>query len=257
MEVFRIGEKILGVVELLGSEGELSFAEIRTRLSLSKASAHRALSTLREVGWVTEAPETRRYRLGLSLWELGRRAVDQVPAFAAGFPTMQALSTSIGSGVNLAVLHGDHMLHIAASSGLPARHVPVAVAARSPLHVTASGKVALAFGTAFAEVIPRLNLERFAPRTVTDRATLLAQVSEIRVSGYAICQDERTVGRGNIAAPVFSAAGRYQASLAVAFDAPPPYGWVEDVVPRLLDSARELSALLGDRRFATDNALVS
>jgi len=257
MEVFRIGEKILAVVQLIATEGELPFAEIGSRLGLSKASTHRAISTLREAGWIVEVPETRRYRLGLSLWELGRRAVDQVPAFALGFPVMQALSTRLGAGVNLSVLHGEEMLFIAASSGLPSRHVPVSIAARSPLHVTASGKVALAFGTAFEEVIPRLALPALTPSTITDRKTLLQQVVAIRVNGFGISIGERQVDRGNVAAPVFSAGGRYEASLAVAFDLPCDDAWIEETSGRLLEATRELALLLGDRRFATDDALVS
>ena len=61
----------LDLLDCLAAERELGVAEIGRRLGIAKSSAHRLLSTLVAKGYVQQVPETRNYRLGLRLHELG------------------------------------------------------------------------------------------------------------------------------------------------------------------------------------------
>src|ERR1700724_640473 len=71
-------DRAVAVLEMLGkSDTALSLAEVCQRMSLHKSTAHRSLMVLERSALIERTPENR-YRLGLKLYELGNRAVEQV-----------------------------------------------------------------------------------------------------------------------------------------------------------------------------------
>jgi DNA-binding IclR family transcriptional regulator len=84
---------------------------------------------------------------------------------------------------------------------------------RVPLHTNALGKVLLAFGEA---QLPRGSLERVTAKTVTDRATLEAQMALIRAAGYAVVVDELEPTLAAVAAPVRVAGGETVAAVSIS-----------------------------------------
>src|SRR4029077_13810817 len=61
----------LNLLDCLAAERELGVAELGRRLGIAKSTAHRIVTTLAAKGIVQQVPETRNYRLGLRLHELG------------------------------------------------------------------------------------------------------------------------------------------------------------------------------------------
>jgi DNA-binding IclR family transcriptional regulator len=82
--------------------------------------------------------------------------------------------------------------------------------------------------------------------TITDLDQLQAEVEEVRVRGYAQAVDELERGLTAIAAPIRNAHGDVIAALSVSG---PSFrldrNRVEEVLPLLLDAAREISHRLG------------
>jgi DNA-binding IclR family transcriptional regulator len=112
-----------------------------------------------------------------------------------------------------------------------------------PLHAAANGKVFLAFGAAPVPV----QLDALTPRTITDRATLEAELERIRARGYAHAVDELELGLSAIAAPVRGADGAVVAALSIsAPTARLPAERVEQLAPVLLEQSRALSRRLGN-----------
>jgi IclR family acetate operon transcriptional repressor len=109
-------------------------------------------------------------------------------------------------------------------------------------HATAVGKVMLAFG---GGPLPReRDLVALTDRTITDRATLEAAVSEVRERGYATVFGEREVDVNAIATPVRDRAG----GLAAIVGIQGPAARLEDptrVLAPLLEGAGALSRALG------------
>jgi DNA-binding IclR family transcriptional regulator len=117
------------------------------------------------------------------------------------------------------------------------------VGRRVPLHCAANGKVFLAFGAAPVPV----QLDALTPRTITDRATLEAELERIRARGYAHAVDELELGLSAIAAPVRGADGAVVAALSIsAPTARLPAERVEQLAPVLLEQSRALSRRLGN-----------
>ncbi|HVW57848.1 MAG TPA: IclR family transcriptional regulator C-terminal domain-containing protein [Rhizobiaceae bacterium] len=87
---------------------------------------------------------------------------------------------------------------------------------RVPLHCTASGKLFLAnmAPAKRARALDSLELTAFTIHTVTDRADLEADLSEIAACGYSLDREEFLMGLSAVAVPISSAKGEVIAALA-------------------------------------------
>jgi DNA-binding IclR family transcriptional regulator len=112
-----------------------------------------------------------------------------------------------------------------------------------PLHCSALGKVLLAFGAATTPCEP---FEARTARTIMTRAALEAELATVRVSRYAVTDEELEPGLVAVAAPVF--AGGLSAIAAISVSAPAAR-LTPDLIPatatKCVRVADALSAMLG------------
>lgn len=241
-------EKAFEVVALLAHRGALSLTEVSEHLGLSKPVVHRILSTLRELDWVEQAPETRKYRLRLRAWEIGSLALQHVPLYGIAMPMIERFALEHQTNAGLSIYDEGEMLFVARvqfSSGNP---VLVRAGVRAPAHSTSSGKVALAFLDGEAERLLNGNLERLTPETVTDPEALRGELDEIRRSGYGINRDGRALGSSGVAAPIFDGSGGFAASVYSAVPSEEfTDEWVRRTAGLIVDCAANISLALGYR----------
>src|SRR5579875_64821 len=138
--------RAVAVLDLLAeSDAPLSLADVCERMSLHKSTAHRALMVLERTRLIERTAENR-FRLGLRLYELGSRAVEQIDLRARVQPWFRRLSAQVGETVHLGVLQKTTVVYL--DKVEPSnRRVWLAsrVGASNPVHCTAMGKAMLAF----------------------------------------------------------------------------------------------------------------
>lgn len=241
-------EKAFEVVSLLAHRGALSLTEASESLGLSKPVVHRILATLREMDWVEQAPETRKYRLRLRAWEIGSLALQHVPLYGIAMPMIERFALDRETNAGLSIYDEGEMLFVARvqfSSGSP---VLVRAGVRAPAHSTSSGKVALAFLPGEADRLLNGTLERLTPGTVTDPEALRGEIEEIRRRGYGINRDGRAVGSSGVAAPLFDDRGAFVASVYSAVPSEEfTDEWVKRTATLIVDCAANISLALGYR----------
>src|SRR5690606_30633135 len=91
-----------------------------------------------------------------------------------------------------------------------------------------------------------VRLERFTPHTITDTARLRAHLDDVRRRGFAVDNEEYTIGIRCIAVPVLDFSRRVVAGLSVSVPAirfTPSHR--ERARALLLDAASKLSSRLG------------
>lgn len=211
--------RTLLVIELLTEhEDGLTFVELSDRLQLPKSSLHGILQTMTDRRHLHLDPVSRRFRLGLRLWEAGRaygRAFD-LPELAR--PAMEAARDSLGETVQLAVLDGLENVYIAKVQSEQRLVLASKVGMRLPAYATGLGK-ALLSDLPDDEVIRRVRsspLQRFTDATITDVEVLLGELAGVRERGYARDNGEYTEGVFCIAAPIRSSGGRAVAAMSVS-----------------------------------------
>lgn len=244
-------DRAVSVLELLAdSEGPLALADVCERMELHKSTAHRALMVLERTGLIERTPENR-FRLGLKLYELGSRAVEQIDLRARVHPWFRKLSAQVGETVHLGVLQKTSVVYLDKVEPNNRRvWLESRIGASNPVYCTAMGKAILAFlpPQEAAAIIARIRFVRFTPRTLMTAEALRRSLDRVRRRGYAIDDEEVECGVRCIGAPILNDSGRPVAAVSVSGPSSRITSQsVPGIAERLLRCCREISASLGTR----------
>lgn len=190
--------------------------ELVRDLDIPRPTLHRILKQLADYGFVRQLP-SKRYQIGLRLFELGSRVSDQVQLRVPAIPHLHSLYNRIGCTVYLSVWAGDAVLHLDCLPSHSEPPLPSKAGGRWPAHCAASGKVLLAHAP--AEVLVRYlsqPLRAVTSKTITDRDEFRVHLQEVRAQGYATTIEESLVGICGVAAPIRDRRNRVVAAVCIA-----------------------------------------
>ena len=133
---------MLAVLDALEAE-PLTIRDLARRTELSLATVHRIV--VRLVAWGGLERVDAGVQPGLRLFELGQLVPARATLREVAVPFMGDLYAATHEVVSLAVLDGTDTVWLEQFSGRLAPPVPSRVGGRMPAHLTAAGKVLLAF----------------------------------------------------------------------------------------------------------------
>ena len=123
---------------------------------------------------------------------------------------------------------------------------------RIPLHSTALEKALLAFSEKgeIEAYLKRVELIRYTPNTITQKAALLKDLQETKKRGGSIKREEHLLSRVSVGAPIFGGEGRLEASISVRadahqFDDQKLDGWANDLEVTAAIISRRMGYSLG------------
>lgn len=191
--------------------------ELARRLGLQKSVVHSLLATLAYHGLVEQDPETRQYRLGMGVFQLGQVVARRLSLHNVARPVMEELANQVLHSVHLVSRQGR--IGVCVEEVIPPGRFRLTLnpGSTAPLHAGASFKAILAFLTV-TEIDDYLNtpLERFTDATICDPRRLREELAAIRRQGYAVSHGELCPGASAVAAPIRNHDGRVVASISVA-----------------------------------------
>lgn len=212
-------DRVVSILDLLGSsDNALTLAEICQRMDLRKSTAHRALMALERTGLIERAPANR-YRLGLKLYDMGSRAVEQIDLRSRVHPYLRKLALRVGETVHLGVLHKTRVVYIDKIEPINRR---VCISSRTgtsnPVYSTSLGKAILAFlpPDEVAHIVREIRFVGFTSKTLNSLDELMAALERIRRRGYAIDDEEMEIGTRCVGAPILDSNQRAIAALSVS-----------------------------------------
>lgn len=249
-------ERGLSVLSAFGSGRVLlGVSEIGRELGLNRSTAHRYISTLAALGYLQQDDNTKKYRLGARVIDLGFSAINSMELREIAAPHLRALSDETGYTVNMAILDDLDIVYVercrSASSRQREIDLNLHVGARLPAYCTALGKALLAYLPPVdqAERIDRIDFVRRGPNTLTAYTAFVAELRRVRRLGFAINNEELAYGLRSIAAPVLSHEGSAVAAINLAVHR--SMVTIEDLGanlgPVLRRTAAEISHRLGHR----------
>lgn len=259
MSAVKSAERTLLVIELLTRHpGGLTFLDIIEQLDLPKSSAHALLQTMLQRGHLEFSETTKRFRLGVRLWEAGQAYDRAFDLARLARPFLEAARDELQETVQLAVLDGTDNVYIAKVDADQRLVLASNVGMRLPAHATGLGKVLLA-GLDDEEIRARydgMQLERFTPTTITDLDGLIDAVGAARVRGYAVDEAEYTHGVRCVAVPIVGPGRTVTAAVSVSVpEVRLPDDAVERVAACLVKHAGELTSSLGWDRAGLGRAM--
>ncbi|MEY2514733.1 MAG: hypothetical protein QOJ89_2091 [bacterium] len=187
-------------------------------LGVGRSTAHRLLATLQHHGFAEQDPETRAYRAGPALAEIGLASIREDGIGEHLRPFMKRLRDEVNETIQLVVLQGAKCLFIETVES----HRPLRTASRVgivvPAHCLSGGKALLAAlePERLRRLYPTPQIPAATPRSISSRDELEAHLDEIRARGYATNFGESEEEIGSIGVAVHGADGRPRAGLAVS-----------------------------------------
>lgn len=231
-------------------EPELGISELSKKLGLYKSNVFRLLKTLEQRGLVSKNEQNQKYRLGLKLFDLGNIVISQIEVRSVALPVMRELSEKTRETVTLNIASNGERVCIEKVESVEDIRNFVQIGMHNPLYLGASGKVLLAFlpEEEVAELLENLGEVRSAQGEMISKESLLKDINEIRIQGYAYTHGERNREAASISAPIFDHTGKLAAGIAVSG---PNIRFtderVKDIARLTVEAAKEISYRMGWR----------
>jgi IclR family transcriptional regulator, pca regulon regulatory protein len=224
--------------------GGLSLAEVAAATGLARPTARRILLTLQELGFVRI--EDGAFTLTPRVLDLGVAFVRSQGLWDIARPHMRALVAHTNESCSVAQLDGSDIVYVARVAVPKIVGLSVQIGTRFPALATSLGKVLLA-------ALPQAELEALlaqptrsglVPRWQPEVAERDAVLRDVRAQGWALTDEQLTLGIRSVAAPLRDGSGRVIAALNVNTHAAetPVEHLVGEYLPMLLATAGEISA---------------
>jgi DNA-binding IclR family transcriptional regulator len=157
---------------------------------------YRHLQTLVQRGHVVQSPDTERYQVGPRLVSLGRAVCQNFDIAKVAEGTLRELRDKLGHYSVVSQVEADGVRVLATFSGKSDVEIGVKQGSLLAFHVSAQGKVALAYGsdTLCAKVL-RSPLKRSTPHTIVNPAALRKEIEIVRKQGWAVAPNETVTHR--------------------------------------------------------------
>ncbi|MBX3456716.1 IclR family transcriptional regulator [Ferrovibrio sp.] len=209
----------LRILEAVGMHGpEVGVRELSRLLEIDKSIVSRLVITLAEQGFLEQNPSTRRYRIGPRAFQVGQRYSQSNPLYQVAYDELHRLAEDENVNVYMGVRSDTEFMYLCSIQSAQPSVFRINTGATGRLHTTSVGKVMLAAmdEAALHKLLPRLTLTRLTPYSITDQASLLADLRKVRQLGYAVSDEENLVGILSVGVPIRDSSGKVIAAVSSA-----------------------------------------
>jgi DNA-binding IclR family transcriptional regulator len=248
----KVLRKVASLLEVLAAEPDLKAPELARRLGEPRPTVYRLVQDLVALGFIEEGPRSGEYHLGLTLFRLGSLVGLRFDVRERAAPVMDELHKALEESVYLMIPRQYDAVCIDRIEGLHIRSMALQLGGSLPLHLGAGPRTLLAFQprASWDDYFEHTKLEAVTPRTLTTRAGIVALLEETRHLGYAISDEDVTLGIAVVAAPIFDHTRNIHAALSVGGLRSAVLGndGGEHTVKLVMDAAAEISRRMGYQR---------
>ena len=195
---------------------EIGLSQLCKLAKRDKATTHRHLQALEKTGFVEKNPITKQYRLGPAVLQLAQTREATVPRKAGVQAPLFDLADATGETSHVTVLSGTTVYELM-SCDSPKHGTRAIVDIQTfPLHATASGLCALAFGPEALIDVALNELQPFTRTTATTSEDLHTMVEAIRNTGFGRADRSFEDDVQGLSAPIFDQTGHFAGAVSVA-----------------------------------------
>ena len=195
---------------------EIGLSQLCKLAKRDKATTHRHLQALEKTGFVEKNPITKQYRLGPTVLQLAQTREATVPRKAGVQAPLFDLADATGETSHVTVLSGTTVYELM-SCDSPKHGTRAIIDIQTfPLHATASGLCALAFGPEALIDVALNKLQPFTRTTATTSEDLHAMVEAIRNTGFGRADRSFEDDVQGLSAPIFDQTGHFAGAVSVA-----------------------------------------
>lgn len=250
--------RAFAILEAIASHSEgIGLAELSKQVALHNSTTFHLVKTMVRLGYVSQLPDSKRYRIGSRLFTLAAGALDENAYLALSTPVLETLTGETGESAHFAIRSGRDIVVIARTTGSGLLQLLARPGAQRPAHATALGKVLISAlnDAQIRQVLGEGPLQRFTPKTIVERDGLLREIEAVRKNGIAFDDGEFDQDVRCVAVPVHDFSGRIAGAIGISGPV-----WrlslqsLQSKADRVLEAAARLSGQLGFSEKKTPRA---
>lgn len=198
---------------------EMGLSDVVRKTGLNKTTAKRLISNLTSRGYLQQNHLSKKYQLGLRLFELGGIVFSSFDLREAAAFHMTRLQSETGGTVLLGIMMEEQLVYVGKREGDGIIRISSDIGWRRPLHYGVLGMVLMAYldEKTVRDIMKKQPLEAYTPQSVTDEDAFNLRLGQIRNQGYFIEREEAVEGIIGIAAPIRNYTREVIAALGIAF----------------------------------------
>lgn len=215
---FEALDRAVAILRVLEKEEQpLSLTVIARDVGLGQATTSRYLASLVGHGLVDKV-DGNLFVLGINLYLLGKKSLHRRDVRLSARPILEEIHARYNETVSLALWIKQELVVVDCIEALQVLRQGAAVGVQNPWHASSLGKSILAWlkEDEIAELLGTRHLERYTPHTLKDVGELMAQLPIIRANGYAVDDEESTLGGRCVGAAIFDASERPFAAISIS-----------------------------------------
>ncbi|MCI8341813.1 MAG: IclR family transcriptional regulator [Firmicutes bacterium] len=198
--------RALDILELFSQSPQLGISEISDGMKLSKSTVYGIVNTLVAYGCLEQDSATKKYKLGMKLFEMGRTVESRMDLRAEARPFCEALSKKYGQTVHLATHCEGDVIYIDKFDTPDFLITYSQVGKRAPMTCTGVGKAMLAY-------LPNEYINKYilnhefavkTPNSIKNSRELEENLMNVVTNGFAEDNEEIETGLKCVAAPIFN-----------------------------------------------------
>lgn len=243
--------RALEIINCLKVTPEMGISEIASAMDLNKSTVFGLVNTLASFGYLEQNEDSRKYRLGITLFELGDMVLSRIDIRNEAKDICYPLAEKYKATIHIATHSDGQVVYIDKIYTGSSLIVTSKVGKRAPMYCSGVGKAMMAFlpKEYIEKYIFSSPLEKLTPNTITEKDTLLSELEEVKKTRIAIDREEIEPGLTCIASPVLHKDGQPEIAISLSF----PYGLISDVDEEqvkkdLAECTMKLSERLGYRK---------
>ena len=197
---------------------ELGLSEIAEITGLNMTTAKRLISNLASRGYLQQIPDSKRYQLGIRLFELGGIVFTSFSLRKVAAHHITNLQNDTGLTVLMGVMMDDQLVYVDKREGMGMIRISSDIGWRRPIHYGMLGMVLMAYldSERVRALLKKLPLQPYTSNSLTDEDAFSIRLEEIRRNGFLTEREEAVEGIIGISAPVRDYSRQVIASLGVA-----------------------------------------
>jgi len=225
-------DRALHVVNYVAKSPDRSLTEIATALEQSPATVYRVLVTLAGHQMVEIDPAEQTWHIGAGAFRLGSAFLRRSSLVERARPVMRQLMERTGETANIGIEKNGRVLFLGQVETHESIRAFFPPGTQAPMHTSGIGKAILShFEADRVQTIFESEAEtQFTAHSLGTLDALAADLAATRTRGFAVDNEERTLGMRCIAAPIFNSEGEAIAGLSISV---PVVRISEDRIPEI------------------------
>lgn len=221
----------------------LGITDVADELKLHKSVVHRLLATMEAHQLLEQLPDTGKYQVGPKSFELGSVYANN-SLITEGKRFLPELAEKLGEKAHLGILHEGTVLYLLNQESPKSTRINTPVGVRNPVSATALGKALLAWidESQARSILDKQGMAVHTPNSIRTAEAFMEELQRVRERGYAIDNEELSVGFRCVAFPIRDHSGKVIAAISVG-----GRSFGENSLEPIAEVVRDYAVLISER----------